>query len=643
MGFSFYPPRSLIRGELGLNYSDYLQNVDYHYLLKAENLYFGNKTVRRRPGFSRFSTESWSAADFRRGCDYVDRYGNARLLVGRNGGSIEEIQSAAAHTTIKSGLSAADLKMVTAFGACFAVNGADALLRIDGGSNAAVAATCRNGGTPAAPTNFAVTLGAAGVRTGTYLLALTTVIESGGTRLLESNWSAIQTAAPTADKLNLAWDNPASTDARATHVYLYATADGGKELYFVRSFDLATYSTGFTGEDTADTSLSVLAPSRNRRTAPPTGLELIEISGTRLCGVIGSTLYFSPPGANSYDIEAMPDQVQAPIAGKIRAIKTVPSSSGNSATNSLWFGGPTSCGFVPQSDPKAPIVMLSQEVGVISDRAVAARGRWLFWVDPLRGVMWWPGEGLDVYPVGERIKHVIIGGGPQSLTANQGNDHVQLVVWGDMLLLSVRDDSSKDCANKVYKMNLLAFQSQLQFKGPANSAIWIGPSSGPGFHHLIPRADGALINLDNEYRTITYWDTTTFRDYLAGTATVAAPRLRFGPAGMESPEANKHWHRAYFFGYHAGTTLLRAIGEEGRFDLTGIQLRAQNFSDIPLIDIPSIDLPVISESGRAEGPLDWSAWAVWAVFELYTEDETNDWIFAAFRVSYTKKRVMRYD
>lgn len=639
----FYPPKSLIRGQWGLNLADYLLNVDPRHTLKSRNVYFYRKTVRRRRGFSRHSTEDWSAAVFRCGHEFSDDHGNTRLLVGRNGGTVEEIQSDSAHSTVVTGLTGGrDLLFVTGFGATFLANGADPMRRLDATSASGTPCSSRLAGIPARVENFTAAAGAAGARTGSYAFMATAVIEVGGIKVLESDWSDLVEVTLASEAATFTWTDPKVADTRVTHVYLYGTRANGAEPYFIRK--VALNATGYSNDDTADTALGALANVRGNRSAPPVAPTHVEISGTRLCLLQGKTIYFSRPAINSYDLEAIQAEVDLQIAGKPKAMKTILSKGTTINTNSLWVATDRACVIFNRTDPTQPQQLLSDEVGCIGADAVASRGSWLFWVDKKRGVMFWPGEGREIYCVSEDINPIFHGGGNQSLTANQGDEYITLRVWNDMLVVTIRDDSSKSGANKVYQMDLLSFARDLLNLSPENAAVWAGPWDGPGFHRLIPLSDGGLVVLDNENREILAWDSTTFKDYLDGELVGAQPAVRYGPALQETLEERKRLGRFYFFVKHGADSKLRVVGEEGLFDYPGITLKRSGYPDLAILDdLELTDIEILKDSGRAEAAMDWSFCAPWFQFEVYTDDHDNDWEVGGARVAYTRQKVLIND
>lgn len=637
--FPVYPQSDAMRGERGLNLADTLQNISYQYTLKSQNCFFSRRTTRRRHGFTRRSTETWTGV-WRGGMHFADSYGNTRLLVGRNGGTIEEVQSASAHATVVSGLTAGnDIHMAAAFGSVFVVNGVDRMRRIDATSSAATACTSRIAGQPAAPSGFTAVAGAAGGRTGDYAFCATAVIESGGLRLLESNWSSLVEVTLAAQAVTFGWTDPSIADPRVTHIYLYGTRTGGAEPYFIRKVALA--ATGYTNDNTLDAALGALAPSRNTRYAPPDAPELIATVGPRLVVTVGARAYFGNRAQNGYDAEGFSSRyLDIPAMGRIRAVRAVAFPGQGPATNSAFFGTESSCHILFEADPQNQLTLLSSELGVMNPRAITSRGKYLFFVDRRRGVMFWPGEGLDIFCISELINPVFEGGGNQSLTANISDDDVELAIWRDHLLLSVRDDSGKACANKVYFLNLLYFERAWLKAGPSAAAVWGGPWTGPGFGRLLPMLDSGLVVLDSENLTIVEWDSSTYRDYIAGTPQIATPRVRLGPAMVESQLMAKRMHRVYLHGYSGANSVLDVTVEEGRLFLLNNVLQARNITNLLLIDIPSIDLPVLSESGRSECPIDWAALGNWFQLEFYTSDGDNDWVFVGAQFRYTRHPVM---
>lgn len=644
----FYPPKNILRGKRGLNLTPkYLLNVDAEHLLKSQDCYYVQSQLRRRQGFSRHSTEDWSAAIFRGGHVFVDDSDNVRLLVGRNGGTVEEIQSAAAHATVLNGLTAAkELVFATGFGATFVANGADTLRRLDATANPAVACTGRLAGIPAKVAGFGAALGAAGARNGDYAFMATAVIESGGAVQLESDWSTLIELTVTADAITFTWTDPSIADSRVTHVYLYGTKVGGIEPYFIRK--VALPATTYVNDDTADTALGALAAVRASKTTMPSAPVHVVISGTRLVAFKGKTAYFSRPATTSYDLEAIERQVDLQIPGSFKAAISIPSVGQAVNTNSLWVATDRGCVVFYQTDPTLPQQHLSPEIGCVGPQAVVLRGTGVFWVDKRRGVMYWPGPGAGakVYCVSEKITPVFKGGGSQNLTANQGDENITLTIFGECLKLTVRDDTGYTGANKVYYMDLAGFERNMGTMGPEAAAVWGGPWRGLGFHRLLALPDGGLIVLDNQYKQILKWDTTTFTDYVNGGATTAPayPIVRFGPAMQEYLEERKRLHRFYWFGRHGADGTLRVIGQDGQFDYPGIVLKRSGYADISILDgIPLVDIEILKDSGRAEAAMDWSFIAPWFQFEISTPSATEDWEMGGWRVTYTRQKVMIND
>jgi hypothetical protein len=637
MGFLAYPQKDLLRGQRGLNMVDYLLNIGPEFTLKSQNVYFFRKTLRRRRGFTRLSTEDWSAASWVGGHEFLDAYGNSRLLVARGNGDILEYQSAAASAAVKAGLATdQETYFATLFGATFAANGDDPLQRIDATENPLVECTSRDAGVPAKP-SLVVTAGTATGQTGDYAFVATSVIEDGsGTKLLESDWSDLFLLT-LADTKQSGTVTPGEVDARVTHHYIYRTDEGGAQPKYMTKVTAA--APVFTNVNVADSALGAFAPMRSKNAVPPTAPEKVIACGARLVLLKGNVAYFSPSGLNAYDLEAFPTQLTAPGPGPFKGGVAIPNPGGTPGTNSLFLGQENSCCVLFNCDPTRPLTNLSPEIGLMNSRAIATRGKGVFFVDRRRGVMWWPGEGEEIYGVGDLINSILTGEGYQSVSVNDGDANVTLSVWRDMLLLTVRDDNTKTGANKVYQMDLLAFERDLLKYGPGGAAVWAGPWTGPGFSRFIPMADRTLVLLDNQNRYLLKWDTTTFKDYIAGAEAAVLPAIRLGPSMRETLEENKRIHQFYLYAYANQNSSLRIIGEEGRIDLSDIALVPINYADLPVIDIPLVDIAVINEAWKSQAQVDWSVVAVWFIFEVSTADEDNDWIFVGVKALITRTKI----
>lgn len=639
MGFLTYPAKGMLRGQRGLNLVDYLLNLGPDSKLKANNLYFFRRTERRRHGFQRYSTEDWSDYIWRGGHEFLDDSGNARLLVARDNGHVEEVQDPTTHASVLTGLAAnRETYFATGFGVTFAVNGDDLLRRLDATSNPATPCTGRIAGVPAPP-SIAVTAGAAGGQTGDYLFCATAVMEDGlGDPLLESDWSDLFQITLLNQKQS-GTVTPGAVDTRVTHFYIYRTdASGAQPKYFTK---VTAASPVFTDVSVADTALGIFPPTRGLNIAPPDSPELLALAGSRLFLAKGRTLYGSSRSLNAYDCEAFPYQVEVPGAGSIKMLCSVPNPGGTPGTNALLIGMESSTYILFGSDPTQPLTELTPGIGIMSSAGIVIRGGGVFWVDRKRGVMWWPGEGKTVYSVGDRIGAVITGDGYQGVSPNLGDGNVSLSIWKDNLLLTVRDDSAKACGNKVYTMGLIAFEQLVANAGPEASAVWGGPWEGPGFYRFIPRIDGSLILLDNENRYLSVWDATTFKDYIAGVDVGAQPIVQLGTCLSEILEMNKRIHQVYLVAYANADSTLRLIGEESRFDIPDIALSAASYGDIPFEDIDPVDIPVAGQAWKSEGEIDWSAVAEWVRPEFATTDEDNDWIWVGTFFLYTRVHLTR--
>lgn len=640
MGFLNYPAKGLLRGARGLNLVDYLLNLGPDSTLKSKDMFFYGETLRRRNGFSLYSSEDWSAFNWAGSFEFIDNNSTARLLAFRSNGDLYEIQSESASALIASGLGTErTASFAVGFGSAFMVNGDDPLKRIDPPADPSYPSVVRVAGVPAAP-SLVVSAGSAGGQTGDYLAIATAVIEDGrGNKLLESDWSLVQVIELTDQKLSGTVTPAAPLDSRVTHFYIYRTDAGGASPKYLTKVTAAAPS--FVNVSAVDSALGSYAPLKGNNIPPPNAPEIVVISGSRCVLVIGSTLYISPRALNAYAAESFPFTLVTPSAGPIKAACSIPNPGGTPGTNGFFYAKESSCGILFSTDPNQPIAELSPTVGIINSKALALRGRGIFFVDRKRGVMWWPGEGAQIYAVGDRIAAVITGEGYQNIPANIGDRNVSLTVWRDMLLLTVRDNSAYQYANKVYIMNLLSFEANAFKYGPENAAVWAGPWTGPGFYQFVPRADGSLLLFDNANKYLSYWDSTTFKDWIAGAAVAALPVVRFATCLAEVLEVNKRIHQIYFVCYSNANSSARLIGEESRFDLSDIILTPSSYSDIAFLDIEALDISVGGQAWKSEGEIDWSAVAEWFILEIATASGDADWIFVGAKMLYTRTGIVR--
>jgi hypothetical protein len=638
----------------GLNLNDNLLEMDREDACILKNLVWNRNTLQRRKGFQLDSTETWGDK-WRGGIEFIDRWGNRRLLVGTDAGKILEIQSASAHATIKSGLATLqEIHFAPAFGALFAVNGQDAPRRIDGNSVAGTACTDRTMGPPVPITGVGIAAGAAGILTGTYLGIVTAVREESGVKVLESDWSNLATITLAAKQRVYTWN--ATADARVTHYYIYGTDATGSVMYYLGKVAVGT----LTYTDNTSDALVVgnrPAPLQYRNGAPPVG-EFIVHAGGRLhilaLASQGNAFQSSIAGVDSFIIENFPTydtvnlkfysggnhQTILPGLGKIKAARALGETGAQSKkANDLWVAQETSCYLLPESNPNNPLQEISSQLGCIGQRAHAQYGQGIFF-QSRRGVEFWPGSGQVIYLVSDQITPIFTGGGNQNLTANQSDTDITYAVDGDTLLVTVKDDSTKACANKVYCLDLLKFMKSFQsaagpgdLEGKALSR-WAGPWQGNGYGLFIPQANRGLILLDNQDLTILYRHATSYSDWIGGANVTAALRILTGPAMQEFKMARNKLHYLDLFAFTNTDSMLRIIAENGLYDQSDILVEATNYA-FPWQDITWQDLTWQYNTWHSEVCMPWSAVGNFFQFDFTNADPSGDFVFYAYALRYS--------
>lgn len=631
----------------GLNLNDNLLEMDREDASLLKNLTWTRNTLQRRKGMQMYSSQSWSAeTKFRGGTQYIDRWGNARLMVAVDTGKIIEFQ-AATRTTIKSGLATLqEVHFAAAFGALFAANGQDTPRRIDGNSVAATACTERVMGPPAAIAGVAIAAGAAGSPDGTYLGIVTAVREEAGIKVLESDWSNLAEVTVASRQLAFTWS--ATADARVTHYYVYHTDAAGSILYYAGKVALGTLTLTV---NLADSVLIQNRPSAQqyRNGVPPVGEFVVHGGGRMMVGALssqGNAAAFGIAGQDSFTVENFPiydaanlkfyqggnHTIMLPGLGKMKAARAVGETGDKSArANNMWMAQESSCYLLPDSNPNNPLQEISSQIGCIGQRAHAQYGQGIFF-QSRRGVEFWPGNGKVIYLVSDQISPVFTGGGNQQLTANQADTDITYAVDGDTLLVTVKDDSTKACANKVYCLDLLKFMKD--FNGGAALGRWAGPWQGNGYGFFIPLSNRGLLLLDNQDITILYRHATSYADWVNGASVTASIRILGGPVMKEFKMARNKLHYLDLFAFTNTDSSLRLVGENGAYDQSGITIAAVNYT-FNWADITWDDISWQYNTWHSEVALPWSAVGHFFQLDITNTDATGDFVFYGYALRYS--------
>lgn len=640
----------------GLNLNDNLLEMDREDACLLQNLVWTRNTLQRRKGFQRYFTGAMgTVTKWRGGLEYIDRWGNPRIIVATDSGRIAEVQSPTVLTDIKTGLATlAEVHFAPAFGSLFTSNGQDAPRRIDGNAVAGTACTDRVMGPPAALTGVAIAAGAAGNPNGTYLGIVTAVREESGIKVLESDWSNLPQVTVANQKLVFTWS--ATADTRATHYYVYHTDGAGSVLYYAGKVAVGTLTLT---DNTADTALrsNPIAPQQFRNGTPPIGEFIVSGGGRLMVGALasqGNAVAFGIAGSDSYTVENFPIYDVAnlklyqggnytlllPGQGKVKAARAIGETGEKSArANNMWIAQESSCYILSDSNPNNPLQEISPAIGCIGQRAHAQYGQGIFF-QSRRGVEFWPGNGKTIYLVSDQINAIFTGGGNQSLTANQSDADIRYAVDGDTLLVTVRDSAAKACANKTYTLDLLRFMKAFNgIAGPGDPegqafGRWAGPWVNNGFGYFIPQSNRGLLLLDNQDVSILYRHATSYADWVGGGNVNVSLRILGGPLMKEFKMARNKLHYLDLFAFTNTNSALRLIGENGAYDQSDITIEAVNYT-FNWADIVWDDIAWQYNTWHSEVCLPWSAVANFFQLDITNNDPTGDFVFYGYALRYT--------
>lgn len=639
----------------GLNLNDNLLEMDREDANLLKNMVWTRNTLQRRKGFQQYSTEDWSGITrWRGGTEFIDRWGNRRLLLATNTGKVVERQSASTHADVVTGLATLqEIFFASAFGALFTSNSQDAPKRIDGNSVGGTACTNRTMGPPVPVTGVAVAAGAAGNPNGTYIGIVTAVREESGIKVLESDWSNLATKALVSQKRVYTWT--ATADARVTHYYIYGTDATGSVFYYLGKVAVGTVTYTDNALDTAIVA-NTPAAMQFRNGVPPVGKFIVN-SGGRLVVLNLSTaqnaFQCGIAGSDSFTIENFPiydavnlkfyqggnSTITCPGNGEIKAGRAIGETGEKSArANNLWIAQETSCYLLTDSNPNNPLQEISSQIGCIGARAHVQYAQGLFF-QSRRGVEFWPGNGKVIYLVSDQITPIFNGGGPLNLTANQADTDITYTVDGDTLLVTVKDDSTKACANKVYCLDLIKFMKDFHSAGYAvvegmTFGRWAGPWQGNGYGYFVPLADRSLILLDDQDITMLYRHATLYQDWIGGKNVTAGVRIMGGPLMKEFKMARNKLHYMDLFAFSNTDSSLRIIGENGAYDQSDITIAAINYN-FNWADIAWTDLTWQYNTWHAEVCLPWSAIGAFFQFDITNNDAAGDFVFYGYAVRYS--------
>ncbi len=650
MSFNHYPTnkykapiRQRIEG--GLNLEDELFEMLPGEASILQNLLYRKNTPVKRSPFVRKSTESWGGTTPFRGIhEYIDQDNTSRLLIGTNDGKIKEFSSATSHNDRVTGLgSGNEIRFADAIGRVVSVNGEDAP-RVGNGTS------WRVFGALAAISNLAVAASGSGSFTGTYLHIVIPVkeIDSNNAEIY-GDWSNIITTVAASDgQFDLTWTD--ISDSRCDKYWVFRTkVNVGAPFFRVARVDISTEA--YT-DTTADADLESINPPALGVWGTAPIAKYTAAAGNRIVMAHlldnadeENVIQVSRAAANTYDCEAFDHsygqgRVRCPGSGPIMGILGVGESGDESRrTNHTFIGQPRSCWLLPETDPTQRLIQISDDIGLINDRAVAQWNAYIFWIDKKKGLVFWRIGQASPWEIGDKINPVFFGGGNQTLTANQGDANISLKVWNDQLWITVRDDTTKECANKCYVMDLNAFipDSEAMAK---ETARFTGPEVGPCFGFLYPLVNKNMVILDSHNETILQDDSTEDQDYVTEDTNVIV-KIMTAPFLALTPTNDKDIRILEIFHYTNSDPTVKIYVEYGHI-VTDVDVDVIQYN-FTWDDIAWDDIDWVEPSWRAEGPVDWGTVGRW--FRLYIEkdDADTNYAFGGFACKYnTYDRLLTY-
>lgn len=524
-----YPAKGILSPKLGLNLADNKFEVRPDEALELRNMLFiRDSLVQRRP-FRPYSTTDFAAFGRARGAhDYQAPGAAARLLWYTNDGRIKEWLTSSTEADRVTGLATGiEGDFATVYDAVVFTNGSDSP-RIGRG------ATWRQFGSPAAVSTLAVgTTGAAGIAAGTYLHIVIPVIDVSGVAVVFADWSNIvrTVIGAAVTSFNLTWTDV--SDSRITRYLVFRTLVGGSDF---RSIGVVNAGVGAFTDNFADSSLPVTVSGGVSRPPPqyswgvPPIATIACVSGQRVVfgnvavGTRQNAIATSRKAGTSYEAEGFPADgstiVLMPQDGDVTALIPISTTDPNGRANDTFIAQPNACYILPETNPDAPLVTISEALGIVSKDAWAKDGNWIFFKSR-RGVEFWPGSGRDIYLVSDKFQPIFDGGGNQALSASQSDTDIRFEIAENQLWMIIRDSGSVTGGNKVYCMDLLKFRREFNPQNPSYSARVTGPinNTGLGFGILLRRLDGTLINFDNQNSRVLFYDKTASVDSVDGTDT----------------------------------------------------------------------------------------------------------------------------
>lgn len=634
---------SILELNRGLNLEDnYLKMIMGESAI-LRNLRYNKNTPIKRAGFTQWNNQSWNAYGiFKSAHEYIDLDGSVRILVGSNNGVISEVSTTTRVSRVAGLSSSKDIRFASALGRVISTNGTNSPRVGD-------KTVWREFGALPAVSDLSVSASGSGSFDADFLHIVIPVKEiETGVAEIYGDWSNIETTTAVSNsQFDLTWTDV--SDSRVDKYWIFRTrADVSGPFYYVASVNPGV---GVYTDTTTDANLSEINSPIRGLWGPSPVSKYVAYSGNRIAmaNISGEEngIHVSQLAANKYDVEAFPttgNRVYAPGNGPILGIKSIGDRGADTRqTNHLFIGQKSSTYILPESDPKQPIITVSEEIGLINDKAIAQWSSYIFWVDPKNGLMFWRFGQERPWKIGDKINPIFFGGGNQKLNRNQNDSDITLNVYDDQLFITVRDESASISGNKTYLMDLNTFtpsdeytaQQSARFTGP-----WSNDSLGTAFY--VPMADRSLLLFDNENLEILSYDDSSVNDYIGGVDTIVKPRILTGSFLTENLRNRKSLIRVWIYSFADDAPTLTVKGEFGNLNtlVSMIVPRAGFEWD----DIEWDDIEWTLDGWYAEGSVSYGEYSAWFQLDIEWTTANNDLAIFGYGCEYMghKQKVTYY-
>lgn len=429
----------------------------------ADNVHIDGGTVRKRPG-----KMPWGAqfTDPINGIyEYIDRTGTSQILVAS--GTDLYTHSASSSSVIDATISDEKIYFHTLRGKCF-YNGATTQNR------KLVGSTVSDVGIARPTTASVVATGAAGVLTGSYGVVVTYVTSDG----LESNPCDVSNSVTLTNQQLGISSIPVSPDARVSSRKIYRSTAGGSRYWLIGTIadnTTTTYSDNTPDDQTGD--------EVQYNHGQPVQGSISTSANDRQFWVDGSKIRYSEIAQTDAYVEYQKSTsfIEMPSKGVIVGFRALYNE--NTQREDLYIFTQDSIVMLPQGDPNAPIVRISDTIGLRQQNTVVEYKNWLIFMDNENGVN---------MLLGRKILNISRRSIPVALKAasTQGNCSAS-IVFDHFFALTIRSDKNKLYNTTIWLCDLRSVE---EVQLDQADAIWFPYALDA--QYLLQRADGTVLYAD---------------------------------------------------------------------------------------------------------------------------------------------------